>query len=305
VTAAPDVSVIIPAYNAARTVGTAVDSVLAQTFADFELLVVDDGSRDETVEMVQSRDDPRVSCISIENGGVAAARNYGLGLVKGSLVAFLDADDAWEPLKLERQYRVLTEMPHVGLCFASTQLVDDDLQPIALDRAISRRDYSETLLLEGNVLSGSASSVMARTAVIDRAGRFDPRLSLCADWDLWLRASVLTDFFALDEPLALYRTVAGTMSSDPAVLERDTFAMLDKFFAIPASAAYLRLRARAYGNQWMVCAGSYLHARRIRDSLRCLAAGLRSDPRTVSRLFTLPLRWGRRAQSALRPSLRS
>src|SRR3954469_12256948 len=103
----PEVSVVIPAYNAAQTVGAAVDSVLAQTFGDFELIVVDDGSRDDTAEVVRARKDPRVNCVRTENGGVSAARNRGLDLAAGSLVAFLDADDAWQPAKLERQHRIL------------------------------------------------------------------------------------------------------------------------------------------------------------------------------------------------------
>jgi glycosyltransferase involved in cell wall biosynthesis len=288
---APEISVIIPAYNASRTVGATVDSVLAQSFADFELLVIDDGSQDETGDVVAERDDPRVNCVRTENGGVSAARNRGLELARGSYVAFLDADDAWEPTKLERQHGTMSERPEVGLCFASTQHVGDDLRPIALHPAPQRSDYSE-----GNIIAGSASSVMARTSAIQEAGPFDPRLSLCADWDMWLRMSVITRFLGVDEPLVLYRTVPGTMSGDPKVLERDTFAMLDKFYANPASGGYGALRDRAYANQWMVCAGSYLHARRLRDSLRCVRAGLRRDPRTASRLVSFPARWADRAR---------
>jgi glycosyltransferase involved in cell wall biosynthesis len=292
----PEISVIIPAYNASRTVGAAVDSVLAQSFTDFELLVIDDGSQDNTADVVTARNDPRVKCVRTENGGVSVARNRGLDLVAGTYVAFLDADDAWKPTKLEQQHRAISEKPEMGLCFASTEHVDDDLRPIALHPAPQRSDYSEALLLEGNIISGSASSVMARTSTINEAGRFDPRLSLCADWDMWLRMSVVTRFLALDEALVRYRSIPGTMSSDPEVLQRDTFAMFDKFYANTASAPYDRLRDRAYANQWMVCAGSYLHAGRLRQSLRCIVAGLRSDPRTVSRLVSFPARWADRAR---------
>jgi glycosyltransferase involved in cell wall biosynthesis len=295
-TSTPEISVIIPAYNASRTVGTAVDSVLAQSFVDFELLVIDDGSQDGTAEVVQARDDPRVNCIRTENGGVSVARNRGLDLATGSYVAFLDADDVWEPTKLEQQHRAMSERPEVGLCFASTHHVDDDLQPTGLHPAPQRSDYTEALLLEGNIIAGSASSAMARTSLIDQAGRFDPRLSLCADWDMWLRVSVLTRVLPLSEALVLYRSVPGTMSSNPEVLERDTFALLDKFYASPASAPYDRVRGRAYANQSMVCAGSYLHAGRMRDSLRCVGAALRSDPRTVRRVAFLPARWADRVR---------
>ena len=297
--ASPEVSVIIPAYNASRTIGAAVDSVLAQTFTDLELLVIDDGSQDDTADVVSAFADPRVKCVRKENGGVSVARNWGLDLATGSYVAFLDADDAWRPAKLERQYHALGERPHVGLCFAATEHADDDLRPTAMHPAPQRTDYSEALLLEGNIVSGSASSVMARASALDEAGCFDPSLSLCADWDLWLRMSVVTGFLALDEPLVLYRSIPGTMSGDPKVLEHDTFALLDKFYANAASAPYASMRDRVYAGQWMVCAGSYLHARRFRDSLRCVGAGLRSDPRTVSRLVTFPIRWADRARRRL------
>ena len=294
--ASPEVSVIIPAYNASRTIGATVDSVLAQTFTEFELLVIDDGSQDDTADVVSAFDDPRVRCVRTENGGVSVARNRGLDLAKGSYVAFLDADDAWRPAKLERQHGAISERPKVGLCFAATEHADDDLRPTAMHLAPQRSDYTEALLLEGNLISGSASSVMARTSAIDEAGRFDPSLSLCADWDMWLRMSVVTDFLALDEPLVLYRSIPGTMSGDPGVLERDTFTMLDKFYANPASGPYVSGRDRVYAGQWMVCAGSYLHVGRVRDSLRCVGAGLRRDPRTASRLVTVPGRWADRAR---------
>jgi glycosyltransferase involved in cell wall biosynthesis len=294
--ASPEVSVIVPAYNASGTIAATVDSVLAQTFDDFELLVIDDGSTDDTAEIVARRDDPRINCVRTENGGVSVARNRGLDIARGTYVAFLDADDAWRPRKLERQRGALTDSLDAGLCFAATEHADDELRPVAMHAAPRRSDYTSALLLEGNIISGSASSVMARRSAIDRAGRFDPSLSLCADWDMWLRVSAVTGFLAVDEPLVLYRSVPGTMSGDPRVLERDTFAMLDKFYEDPASAPYAGMRDRVYANQWMVCAGSYLHARKLRDSLRCVAAGVRADPRTVRRLVSVPGRWADRAR---------
>jgi hypothetical protein len=112
---------------------------------------------------------------------------------------------------------------------------------------------------------------------------------------MWLRMSMITSFLPLHEELVLYRSVPGTMSSDPELLERDTFAMLDKFYAEPWSAPYSAIRRRVYANHWMVCAGTYLHARRVGESLRCVRSGLRSDPRTIGRPLSLPFRWARRA----------
>src|SRR3954454_10267286 len=124
-----EISVVVAAYNAARTVGATLDSVLAQSFEDFELIVVDDGSTDDTADVVEARDDPRVTCVRTENAGVSVARNRALGRASGAYVAFLDADDMRQPTKLEQQHRALSERPDVGFCFATTQFVDDDLRP--------------------------------------------------------------------------------------------------------------------------------------------------------------------------------
>lgn len=281
---------MIPAFNAERTVAAAVDSVLEQSFEDFELTVIDDGSSDGTAEVVRSRGDRRVSCVTIPNGGVARARNHGVALSHGALVAFLDADDLWYPTKLERQHEMMASKAGVGLCYTSTELVDDELAPIDQQHAAEYPDYVQALLLLGNIVTGSASSVLVRRSLLEAAGGFDPLLSQCADWDLWLRLSLETGFAPVSQPLVRYRKAPDTMSSDPALLERDTFALLDKFYAAPRPVQYRRLRSRVYSNHWMVCSGTYLHAGRIRDSLRCLARGLAADPRNLARPLLLPAR---------------
>ncbi len=286
----PRVSVILPAYNAAGTVGRAVDSVLGQTFRDFELVVVDDGSTDSTSEVVLSRRDDRVRCVKTANGGVAHARNHGLKASSGEFVAFLDADDAWLATKLERQLDTMIPRPSVGLCFTSAELVDGEFQKIGEDLAVSFTDYSEAFLTVGNIVPGGGSSAVVRRSALDTVGLFDPVLSQCADWDLWLRLSVETDLAPIGEALVHYTKSTDTMSSDPALLETDTFALLDKFFASPASRPYRRVRRRAYSTQWMVCAGTYLHARSLRDSLRCVTRGVLTEPRSASRPLLLPIR---------------
>lgn len=296
----PAISVIIPAYNAARTVGATVDSVLAQTFTDFELIVVDDGSTDETADVVATRSDARLDLVRTENRGVSAARNRGLARATGAYVAFLDADDAWDPAKLERQLGALTQTPKAGLCFTSAQIVDDRGRPTGVDMAVECADFTSALLLEGNIVAGGGSSVLARTQLVRDAGGFDPALSQCADWDMWLRLSLQTKFVPIREALTLYRRALGSMSSNSALLERDTFAMLDKFYRREESARYAGVRKRAYANQWMVCAGTHLHAGHLRDSVRCVRAALRSDPRTARRIAALPRRWVKRARARLR-----
>jgi hypothetical protein len=211
-------------------------------------------------------------------------------LTAAPLVAFLDADDVWLPAKLDRQVQSLTDSPSHGLCFTGAELVDDDLKQVGEDRARRYADFCKALLSEGNVVCGGGSSAMVKRILLDQLGGFDPQLSQCADWDMWLRLSLMTPFLALDEPLVQYRKAAGTMSSNPALLERDTFAMLDKFFQRPDAVPYLPLARRVYARQWMVCSGTYLRAGRRRDSIRCLVRGVRADPRSVRRPLLLPAR---------------
>jgi glycosyltransferase involved in cell wall biosynthesis len=302
--------VIMPAYNAERTIGVALESVLSQSFEDFELIIIDDGSSDATKDVVRASSDSRIRCVSTQNGGVSRARNRGLSLASGELVAFLDADDVWYRTKLKRQVETMAARPSVGLCFTSAELVDDQLRKIGEDCARRHEDFCEALLLIGNVLPASGSSVMARRSLVTAAGGFDTGLSQCADWDLWLRLSLKADFEPIAEPLVQYRKSAGTMSSDPALLERDTFALLDKFFATAACTRYRAMRRRVYSNQWLICSGTYLHAGRFQDSLRCLRRGLAADPGNLRRPLLFPARtvgraWDRRSALSAMWSRRS
>jgi len=293
----PEVSVVIPAYNAERTLGETLASAIAQTFDDFELIVVDDGSTDATADVARAAGDERIRVLTTANRGVARARTHGIQEADGQLVAFLDADDIWMPTKLERQVALLSTRPEVGMCFTAAIRVDADARPIAPMQVREYGDYCAALLLHSMVAGCISSGVVRRTLALE-AGGFDPAFSQSADWDFWLRLSRLTDFAPVPDPLVRYRTYAGNMSSDIPLLERDTFAVLDKFFADPASEPYLPLRSRVYSNHWMICSGSYLHAGHVRASTRCLWRGLVADPASIRRPLGMPRRWIARLTSA-------
>jgi glycosyltransferase involved in cell wall biosynthesis len=295
----PKVSVIIPAYNAEAYLRQAIESVLAQDFRDIEVLVIDDGSKDGTAAVAGTFGSP-VRRLSKENGGVSRARNFGIQHAAGEYVAFLDADDLWEPTKLRKQVELLDKEPEVGLCFTAMWRVDANLQPIEITPALDYPDYGAALLLYSCVVTGSCSSAMVRRTILQRLGGFDPSFSTCADWEFWLRLSQVTRFGAIDEPLVKYRVTPGSMSSNPGLVERDTFAALEKFFANSLPAEYLEFKDRAYSNHWMILSGSYLHARRLGHSLRCLLQGLRFYPTNIVRPLGLPVRWLKRR---LRPAL--
>jgi glycosyltransferase involved in cell wall biosynthesis len=290
----PEVSIVIPAYNAAETLPETLASLMAQTFTDFEAIVIDDGSRDDTAALARACGDPRLRVLSVANGGVAAARNRGIDAAGTDLIAFLDADDLWQPDKLALQIESLRAHPDAGVCVTSATRIDRDSQPVGPALFRDPEDVTEALLLESMIV-GCISSGVIRKSLLERAGGFDERFSQCADWDLWLRLSLAARFAVLTQPLVQYRSHAGNMSSNLGLLERDTFAVLDKFFADADAAAYQRLRRRVYSNHWMICGASYAYGRQWTDAFRCLIKGLQAYPPNVSRPLGAPLRWLGRA----------
>ena len=287
------ISVVIPAYNAGHTLSAALDSVLAQTHPPDEVIVVDDGSTDATATIAGAYGSP-VRCMSLTNSGVARARNAGIAAARGDLVAFLDADDVWLPEKLARQTELMDARPDVGLCFTAVKRADENLVPIEILPARDYEDFCEALLLFSNVVQTSSSTSVVRRDLLAHCGGYDPRFSQCADWDLAIRLSLLTTFAPIDEPLVIYRASPTNMSSDIRLLEKDTFAVLDAFYARDAAAPYRPLRARVYANHWLIVSGSYLHAGHRRDAARTLAHAVRTRPGSIRRAAEWPARVARR-----------
>jgi glycosyltransferase involved in cell wall biosynthesis len=185
----PTVSVIIPTYNRAHLVGRAIQSVLDQTYHDFELIVVDDASTDATEEAVRNFNDPRIRYIRHEhNRGGSAARNTGIGAAHGEYIAFLDSDDEWFPTKLERQIRVaLGSGESVGLVYTGIRYV-------AADKRLNRDEMPHhngmlfRQLLRRNVV-GTTSCALVSHSCLEEVGLFDENMPARQDLDLWLRIS--------------------------------------------------------------------------------------------------------------------
>jgi len=203
----PLVSVITPAYNAERFIGETVESVLAQTYPTWELIVVDDGSTDGTVALVRSYGDPRIQVAEAGGTGLpAAARNVGFAVARGDYVALLDHDDIWRPVKLERQLQLMGTRSEVGLSHTAAEILRDgklelpDPDPDAL-----REDDLLARLLRRNFVF--ASSVVIRRELLEKFGGQDEALELRAtpDYEHWLRLAPHTVFGYIPEPLLVYR----------------------------------------------------------------------------------------------------
>ncbi|WP_277541512.1 glycosyltransferase family 2 protein [Haloarcula laminariae] len=211
----PRVSVVIPTYERADVVGRAIDSALAQTVDDIEVVVVDDGSSDDTETVVESYDDERVRYRAHgTNRGVSAARNTGVAAARGEYVAFLDSDDEWLPRKLERQLATLAgrgeewvgaycEVATAGLSTAGrvASFVSETLFRSQAPRE-GGRELAEALL-SMQVFMGPGSTLLVERAVLTEAGGFDEGLSIYEDWDLVLRVLAVGKLAHVPEPLAL------------------------------------------------------------------------------------------------------
>jgi len=285
----PLVSVVIPAYNAEATIAAAIDSVRAQTHGDLEILVIDDGSTDTTADVIAGYGDS-VTVVRNENQGVSRARNAGIERARGPFVAFLDADDVWQPQKLAAQVARLHERPDAGMCFCAVDRTDVALTFLVRQPAVEYDDYTEALLLWSCVIPAAPSTVLCTSDLLRDLGGFDPAFSQCADWDFLIRASLRARFVAVHDALTNYRTHAHNMSKSVPLLERDTFAVLDKFYATSHARRFHEIRRRVYSNHWMILSGSYLHAGRTSDAVRCLRRGARLHPANLNRVLSLPAR---------------
>lgn len=256
----PKISVIIPAYNAEKTIAETIQSVQKQTFPNFELIVINDGSKDRTVEIVESIKDERLKIFSYENGGLPVARNRGISHATGDFIAFLDADDLWTADKLERQLMALEHNPEAGVAYSWTCFMDVDEQGKPLSFLPSPK-YSfagnvyEKLLVSDFIHSGS--NTLIRRQAIDSTGEFDPTLKSCEDWDYWLRLSNRWHFVVVPKHQILYRRTPGAMSSKVEVMKEASLIAMEKAYqAAPPELQYLK--NYTFTSFHIYCASLYL-----------------------------------------------
>ena len=289
------VSVVIPAYNQARFVAQAVESVLAQTMPAAEVIVVNDGSTDETAAVLDQFQTP-VRVLTQQNQGVSRARNAGVAASSGDAVAFLDADDAWKPNKLAAQVELLEGNPELGLVHCGVEQIDSHGQVLGhhLD-GMQGWVFEEMLLFRRSVILGGGSGVMLRRELFEELGGFDPSLSTSADWDFYFRAARRRPVGFVPEPLLQYRLHGANMHGNVALMEHDMLYAYDKAFREPDQ-QLRRLRRRSYGNLHLVLAGSYFTARKPRKIVEHALRSLAFTPENGIRLAAFPLRLLRRAR---------
>jgi glycosyltransferase involved in cell wall biosynthesis len=220
----------MPCYNAAKYLDDAIDSLRAQTYGDFELLAVDDGSKDETLARLEQNAarDPRIRFFSQKNAGPSAARNIALRHVMGEYVCFLDADDVLLPQKLERQIRFLQQHPQVDLVYSDYYTGDANLDLTALT-AIR---FPQIDMLEAVALRNAFPPLVPlfRRRLMDAVGEFDEAFRMTEDWDYWIRCAKLGTFAYLPGAMVIYRTHGAQAHHDLDKMFRAGKKVLRKHF---------------------------------------------------------------------------
>ncbi|MGH8001851.1 MAG: glycosyltransferase family 2 protein [Brasilonema sp.] len=263
----PKVSVIIPAYNAIAYLKETVESVFKQTFTDFEILIVDDGSSDGTVEWVSQIQDSRVRLISQQNQGSSGARNTGITAAGGEYIALLDADDIWEPTKLEKQVRHLEENPSVGLVDTWTVLINQ--QGKSTGRIVvsyAEGDDVWKQLVQFKTVCACDSTPLIRRSCFEVVGLFNRELPFLEDLDMWIRLASRYRFAVIKEPLVRYRQHPGSKSTNcQGTLEAFRTIVEKAFEAVPSD--FLPLRERGYGRIYLYLAWRAINNRDYEQGL--------------------------------------
>ncbi len=278
------VSVIIPTYNSAKFISSAVNSVLLQTYQAFEILIIDDGSTDNTKQVVEGFEDDRIKYFYRENAGPSAARNLGLKNAKGDFVAFLDADDLWLPQKLEYQLDVFREKPGICLVFSafSLRFEGSDKTQVKTFRNFEHNRLIENLLLDFSNTVPYPSTTLIKKSVLDDAGYFDTGFFSSEDWDLWLRLATKANFYCLNRVLVSRfkpkTSITGSLNLED--IENVNLQVVNKFFKNNPDKVYLKSGALAA--IYYALAVSYFYRNRkdppFRKIFRCLLTCFKHRP---------------------------
>jgi glycosyltransferase involved in cell wall biosynthesis len=274
------ISVVIPVYNGEKTIRQTLESVLNQTFTDFEVIVINDGSQDATLEIVANIADPRLKVFSYPNAGQAASRNRGLSQARGEFIAFLDADDLWTSDKLEAQLRVLQENPQAAVAYSWSDCIDESGNFLreASHRTVNGDVYAKLLLTD---FLDNGSNPLIRRQAITEVGGFDESLPPAEDWDMWLRLAARYHFVAVPYPQVLYRQSANSESSNVLRLELACLRVIKRTFTqAPDSLQHLKKPSLANLYKYLIfkCFEGDPERWRGRVAARFLWSAVRHDP---------------------------
>jgi glycosyltransferase involved in cell wall biosynthesis len=283
----PKVSVIIPNYNYSQYICEAVESVLLQTYPNVEIIIVDDGSKDNSLEVLEKFGD-KIKILAQQNAGVSVARNNGVANSNGEFIAFLDADDIWLPEKIERQISLFLNDKTLGLVHVAVQDIDASGKNLGTHfDGLSGEVSHELLLFKRAVILGGGSGIMIPRKIFDEVGGFDLRLSTSADWDIFYQISSRYKVGFINEILLKYRLHGLNMHGNIPRMEREMLIGFEKAFTNEKNQS---LKNQAYGNLHQVLAGSHFRSGNYSAFLQNAIKSLWLKPSNISYFSKFPLR---------------
>jgi glycosyltransferase involved in cell wall biosynthesis len=280
----PLISIVIPVFNGDKTIARTIESVQAQTIDSLEILVIDDGSKDNTVAVVEPlvRADSRIRLYSYPNRGTACSRNRGIALATGDFISFIDADDLWQPRKLEAQLQALQANPRAGVAYSWSDFIDEADQLIISGQRNQHQGQVLSALLQRNFLDNGSNSLIRMTVLAD-SGRFsgsrseiepsgspstsgteqtieyfDEQMAPAEDWEFHLRLAATTEFALVPQAHVLYRQGQSTLSSNVVRMEEASLRVIHQSFA-KAPPQLQSLKVKTLGNLYQYLVIRSLH----------------------------------------------
>ena len=243
----PIISVIIAVHNGEKTIRETIESVLQQTFSDFELIVINDGSEDATLEIVSHFQDHRLKIFSFPQLGVSASRNQGIRLAEGDYVTFLDADDLWTTDKLEAQLKALQANPQAAVVYSWTDYIDEQGKFLYPAKRVNFRGNVYAQILVSDFLENGSNALIRKQALIKSKLDFDESLQGGEDWDILIHLAAKYQFVLVPSPQILYRVSRTSASSKIAQHESDCLKVIDKAFQqAPSHLQYLQKQSLSH-----------------------------------------------------------
>lgn len=272
-------SVIIPAYNAEKFITLALQSLMNQTETDFEVIVIDDGSKDGTAQIAESfanSSGPNVQVIRQKNAGVSAARNVGMRAAKTPLIGFLDADDVWHQTKVSRHLQAMETHPDVDLTFSSFGYIDDAGNALIDQSILTEGHYEHDDLLPRNFIH--TSTVIARRDALLAVGGFDEALKTYEDFDLWLRVAERrpSNLYAIHDRLADYRRHE-TQTTGQWRKMNEGWTQVTQRLARDHPVAWSKVASRAHSQHYEYCASLAYNAGDVRQTRALMMRAWQAD----------------------------
>lgn len=264
------ISIVIPVYNGEKTILQTIRSAQEQTFKDFELLVMNDGSTDNTLKVIESSQDPRLKVLSVDknSGNPAVPRNRGIEQSAGEFIAFLDADDLWAPETLEEQMRALRDDVSAAVAYSWVDIIDEKGILICPGTRFEVKGSPYPSMLVGNML-GCGSNGLYRKKALQEVGLFDESLAGTEDWDLLIRLSKCYSFVCVPHAQVFYRLSQNSLTTNIRQHSREYLKCIKKTFSsAPLSLKHLKRQALTGAYPYFLFRASYATPSRVLGVLR-------------------------------------